>query len=310
MKSGIKVVSPASVSNLACGFDALGMAIDLPCDEIIGTWSDEPGLRILQVTGAKKDIPLDPGRNVAAVAAKALLAAAGHSGKGLELRMHKHLPAGSGLGTSGSSASAAVVLVNEMLGRPFERRDLLPFAIEGEMLASVQPVGDNVLPALIGGLVLVREIETADYHRIYTPPGLFMAILLPDLHIPTSESRGRLKPEVPFKDAVRQAANLGSFVVGMHNSDLDLISRSMQDLLVEPQRKSLIPHFDEVQAAALQAGALGCSLSGSGPAIFALCKEKLEATGVADRMAAVYTHHKLPARSWVAGMNHEGAVLQ
>jgi homoserine kinase len=310
MKSGIKVVSPASVSNLACGFDALGMALDIPCDEIIGTWSDMPGIRITEITGAKKGIPHEPDHNVAARAAKALLAHVGEPDRGLELRIHKHIPAGSGLGSSGSSAAAAAVLVNEMLGRPLERRDLLPFAIEGELLASVTPVGDNVLPALIGGLVLVRDIATADYHRIYMPPGLFMAILLPDMQIATREARGILRPEVLFTDAVRQAANLGAFVIGMHNGDLDLIGRSMQDLLVEHQRAPLVPLFGEVKAAAMTHGALACSISGAGPAIFALCKERLEAEGVANAMADVYAQQKRPARSFVAGINREGAALK
>ena len=167
-----------------------------------------------------------------------------------------------------------------------------------------------MLPALIGGLVLVRDISTADYHRIYTPPGLFMAILLPDMQIATREARGILRPEVPFNDAVRQAANLGAFVIGMHNGDLDLIGRSMQDLLVEHQRAPLVPQFREVKAAAMTHGALACSISGAGPAIFALCKERLEAEGVANAMADVYAQQKRPARSFVAGINREGAALK
>src|SRR5690606_4723201 len=193
---------------------------------------------------------------------------------------------------------------------PLERRDLLPFAIEGELLASVTPVGDNVLPALIGGLVLVRDIATADYHRIYMPPGLFMAILLPDMQLATREARGILRPEVLLTDAVVQAATLGAFAIGMHNGDLDLLGRSMQDRLVDHRRAPLAPLFGEVKAAAMTHGALACSISGAGPAIFALCKERLEAEGVANAMADVYAQQKRPARSFVAGINREGAALK
>ena len=175
MKSGIKVVAPASVSNLACGFDALGMALDIPCDEIIGRWTDTPGIRITEITGRKSGIPTDPAQNVAGKTAMALLRHVGETGRGLELRIHKHIPGGSGLGSSGASAAAAAHLVNEMLGRPLDKRDLVPLAVEGEQLASITPVGDNVIPSLLGGLMLIRDIDSFDFHRIYTPPGLVMA---------------------------------------------------------------------------------------------------------------------------------------
>ena len=310
MKSGLKVIAPASVSNLACGFDTLGIAIDVPCDEIIGKWVDTPGVRIVEITGRKKNIPLDADLNIASITAKSLLKHLGEDGRGLELRIHKHIPGGSGLGSSAASAAAAAVLVNEMLNRPLEKRELIPFALDGEVVASGSRHGDNVVPAMIGGLVLIRDIHTYDFHRIYTPPGLFMAILLPDISISTKSARQILLPEVPLNDAVRQGANLGSFVIGMHNSDLDLIRRSMQDLLIEPQRKHLIPHFDDIKASALKMGALGCSISGAGPAIFALCQEKLQATDIAAAMLKVYEDHKLEAKSFVGAIHPEGTILR
>src|SRR5688572_25159036 len=306
MNSGLKVIAPASVSNLACGFDTLGVALDIPSDEIIGKFVDTPGVQIVAVTGCKKGIPLDPKQNIVGITAIALLKHLGEEGRGLELRIHKHIQAGSGLGSSASSATAAAVLINELLNRPLEKRDLVSFALEGEMVASGSKHGDNVVPALIGGLILIRDIHTLDYHRIYTPPGLFMAILLPDISIPTKAARGILSPEVPLSQMVQQAANLGSFVIGMHNSDLDLIRRSMQDHVIEHQRKHLIPHFDAVKELALNMGALGCSLSGSGPAIFALCQEKTQATEIADAMKKIYDINKLEARTFVGGINHEG----
>ncbi|MBK9982878.1 MAG: homoserine kinase [Saprospiraceae bacterium] len=308
MISGLKVIAPASVSNLACGFDTLGMAIDVPSDEIIGKWSDTPGIRILEVTGYKKEIPLSPEKNIAGITAMALLRHLGEEKRGLDLKIHKHIPAGSGLGSSASSATAAAVLINEMLNRPLEKRDLIPFALEGEVTASGSRHGDNIIPALIGGLILIRDIETYDYHRIYTPPGLFMAVLLPDVMISTRSARDILRKEVTLKEMVAQSANLGSFIIGMNLGDLDLISRSMKDHIIEPQRKHLIPYFEEVQQVALSLGALGCSISGAGPAIFALCQEKLKASDIANAMHEVYARHKLDARSFVGSINHEGTI--
>lgn len=309
MKSGIKVTAPASVSNLACGFDTLGLALDLPCDEIIGRWVDAPGLRITEIRGYKKDIPADPERNTAGVAAMSLLRHLREDGRGLELRIHKHIQCGSGLGSSASSAVAAVMLVNEMLNRPLEKRELLPFALDGEVLASGARHGDNVVPAMIGGLILVRDIELCDYHRIYMPPGLFISILLPAMSLPTREARRILQPDVPLPLMVRQAANLASFVIGMHNADFDLIRRSLTDHVVEPQRKHLIPHFDALKDTAMRMGALGCSISGAGPAVFALCQEKTQAAELAAAMQKEYDAHGMEARSFATGINPDGVRL-
>lgn len=310
MSSAIKVLAPASLSNLACGFDILGLALDIPGDEIIGRIVDTPGIHIAEITGAKKDIPKDPTQNIATVAAAVLLKHLGEEKRGIEFRIRKHIPAGSGMGSSASSAVAGVMMVNELLDRPLEKRELIPFAIEGEMIASGNMVGDNVIASMIGGLVLIRDIQSFDFHRIYMPPGLCVAVILPDITITTTTSRAILRPEVPLADMVQQSANLGGLITGMHNGDLDLIRRSMVDVVIEPQRKSMIPHFDTLQQTALQMGALGCSISGAGPAVFALCQEKLQATDIAAAMLKIYTDHKLEAKSFVAGINREGAVLK
>ncbi|MEP6646083.1 MAG: homoserine kinase, partial [Saprospiraceae bacterium] len=290
MNSGLKVIAPASVSNLACGFDTLGVAINVGSDEIIGKWSDIPGVRITEITGHKKEIPLAVDKNIAGITAQALLKHLGEEGRGLELKINKLIPAGSGLGSSASSASAAAVLVNELLNHPLEKRDLIPFAMEGEMTASGSRHGDNIIPALMGGLILIRDLNTCDYQRIYTPPGLYMAILLPEIMISTKSARNILRPDVPLHDMVTQSANLASFVIAMNLGDLDLIRRSMVDIVIEPQRKHLIPNFDEIQKTALGMGALGCSISGAGPAIFALCQEKLQATDISNEMLNIYSH--------------------
>lgn len=309
MNSGLKVIAPASVSNLACGFDALGMALDIPSDEMIGRLTGPPGVRITEITGYKKEIPIDAEKNIAGITASALLKFLEEDGRGLELRIHKNIPGGSGLGSSASSATAAAVLVNELLNRPLEKRELIPFAIDGEAHASGSRHGDNVVPAMIGGLVLIRDILTYDYHRVYTPPGLHVAVLLPGILISTKTARDILQPTVPLTDMIKQAANLGSMIIGMLQADLSLISRSMQDHVIEPQRKHLIPHFDEVKDTAMNMGALACSISGAGPAIFALCQEKMQASEIALAMKKLYDNHKLDARSFAGGINNEGTIL-
>lgn len=309
MKSGIKVIAPASISNLACGFDVLGLALDTPCDEVIGYWSETPGVRIASVTGRKEGIPVDPLSNTAGVAVLSLLEHLGEKGRGVELKIHKHIQGGSGLGSSAASAVSAVVLVNSLLNNPLEKQALIPFAIEGEKLASVTPVGDNVVPEMLGGLHLIRDIAVNDHHRIYTPPGLFVAVLLPDFIVSTRQGRALLSQEVPLEIMVRQSANLGAFIIGMNTGDLDLIGRSMRDLVIEPQRKPYIPHFDRLQAMAMEMGALGCSISGTGPAVFALCPEKGLAEEIAYGMARIYDKHGLACRKLVCGIHPEGAQL-
>jgi len=310
MNSGLKVIAPASVSNLACGFDALGMALHIPCDEIVGRWVFKPGVHIIEIRGEKKNIPIEADKNIAGITALAVLEHLGEQSRGLELKIHKHIQGGSGLGSSAASACAAAVLVNEMLNHPLEKRDLIPFALDGEMMASGSRHGDNVVPAMLGGLFLIRDIFTLDYNRIYSPPGLFMAILLPSFLLATKEARSMLRPEVPLKDMVRQSANLGSFIIGMNNGDLNLIHRSLKDEVIEPQRKHLIPHFDNIKETALQLGALGCSISGAGPAIFALCQEKTQAGEIAVAMNKIYHEHKLQAQTFVAEINNDGTILK
>jgi len=309
MSAGLKAMAPASVSNLACGFDALGMALDIPGDEIIGRWIDTPGVHIVEIRGEKNNIPQDASKNIAGITASAVLKHVGEEKRGLELKIYKHIQGGSGLGSSAASACAAAVLVNELLNHPLEKRDLIPFALDGEMIASGSRHGDNVVPSMLGGLMLIRDIHSYDYHRIYTPPGLFMAILLPAYSIQTKEARSILKPDVPLQDMVRQAANLGSLVIGMNNGDLGLIQRSLEDLVIEPQRKHLILHFDKIKETALRHGALGCSISGAGPAIFALCQELTLATEIASAMHAIYSAEKIEAKTFVAGINQEGTLL-
>lgn len=309
MSSGIKIFAPASVSNVAVGFDVLGFAIDKPGDEIIVKKADWKGLRITKITGAGGKLPMEVEKNTAGVAALRLLEHLKSEGIGIDMEIHKKMPFGSGMGSSSASAVAGAMAVNELLGRPLEKRDLLPFALEGEAVASGGYHADNVAPSLLGGMVLVRSHEPLDVHRLHVPKGLFATVIYPHVEVLTKSAREILKPDVSLKNAVKQTANMGAFVIGMFNSDFDLISRSLQDYLIEPQRAPLIPNFYAVKEAAMNAGALGCSISGSGPSIFALSANSLIAEQVGEAMRAVYTNAKIENDLYLSAVNLLGAVI-
>jgi len=308
MRAGIKIFAPASVANLACGYDILGLALEAPGDEIIARPSGRAGVRITRILGGKGRLPTDPSRNTAGVAACRLLEAIGETSFGVDLEIHKKMPFGTGMGSSACSAVAGAMAINELLGRPFEKKDLLPFAVAGEQAADGAWHADNIAPALLGGIILVRDNRSLDVVRLHVPAGLRVTVILPAIEVLTKDSRAVLKSHVELADHVRQSANLGGLVVGLFNSDLELIRRSLQDIIVEPQRATLIPHFYAVKEAALQEGALGCSISGAGPAIFALCANTLVAERVGEAMQRVFADQGIASRLYQSGINPEGAV--
>jgi homoserine kinase len=306
-KTGIKVFAPASVANVACGFDVLGFALEKPGDEIVVRFSETPGLRITKITGGK--LPYEPEKNTAGFAVLKLLEYLGETQRGIDMEIHKKMPFGSGLGSSAASAAGAVVAVNALLRGPLEKRALLPFAVLGESIASGAIHADNVAPSLLGGFTLVRDSTTNDVHRIYVPRGMYATIIYPKVEILTKEARAILKPEISLKKMVQQSANLGAFILGMMNSDFELIRRSLQDVVIEPQRAQLIPLFHEIQAAALAEGALGCSISGSGPSIFALSPNNIYAEKIGEAMKGIYEKNKIPHELYISGINMEGVTL-
>jgi homoserine kinase len=308
MNPGIKVFAPASVGNAAVGFDIMGFALEKPGDEIIARFSGKPGLRITRITGAKGRLPYELEKNTAGFAALQLLRHLGEEKRGIELELRKKLPIGSGLGSSAASAVAGVMAVNELLKRPLEKRELLPFALEGEMLASGGIHADNVAPSLIGGMVLIRDNETLDFHRLPVPRGIYATVVHPQVEVLTKAARGILSDTVPLKKFIQQSANLGAFIIGMYNSDIGLIGRSLQDVIIEPQRARLIPCFREVKEAVLQAGALGCSISGAGPSIFALSANSLVAEEVGEQMKRIYRDAKIECELYLSPINQEGAI--
>lgn len=283
----VAAYAPATVSNVACGFDVLGFALDEPGDVVFAAPSDTPGVTITDIVGDGGRLPRDVARNTAGAAAQALVDYL-QTTRGVALTIHKGLPLESGIGSSGASAVAAVVAANELLGRPVGSDVLLACAMAGEQAGCGAPHPDNVAPALLGGFVLARAVTPPDVVRLPVPDGLACALLHPRMSVNTGESRALLGDTVPLRAAVEQWGNLGALVAALFTGDRALLSRSLVDVVVEPKRAVLVPGFADVKAAALAAGALGCSLSGSGPSIFALASSMEVAQKVGDAMQRTF----------------------
>jgi homoserine kinase len=285
----VTAFAPATVSNVACGFDVLGFALETPGDEVTARRA-AGGVRIADITGDAGRLPREASKNTAGVAAQALLRAAGENG-GVELTITKGLPLSSGLGGSAASAVAAVVAVDALIGARLPIDTLLACAFEGERLGAGSAHADNIAPCLYGGFVLVRRASPPDIVRLPVPHGLTAVVVHPDLEIETARARALLGDSVPLADAIRQWANLGAFVDALHRGDFALLSRSLEDAIAEPRRAPLVPGLAAIKQAATDAGALGCSLSGSGPSLFALCRGLETAERVAASMAHAVKQH-------------------
>lgn len=305
----IAAYAPGSVSNVACGFDVLGFALDEPGDVVIAAQKDGPGVTIAAIDGDGGRLPTDPARNTASAAVQALLRRL-ETTRGVALTIHKGLPLASGMGSSGASAVAAVVAVNELLGRPATLDLLLACAMAGEQAGCGASHPDNVAPSLYGGFVLARSANPPDIVRLPVPDGLACAVLHPHVEVQTGAARALLGDTVPLRDAVRQWGNLGALVAALFNGDQALLSRSLEDVIAEPKRASLVPGFHAVKAAALAAGALGCSLSGSGPSVFALASSIAVANRAGDAMRRAFNAESgVGADLWVSLVGRRGARI-
>lgn len=309
MNSGIKVFAPASVANVACGFDVLGFALNEPGDEIIARFSDLPGFRISKITGDEGRLPLTVSKNTAGFAALKLLEYLGEESRGIEIEIHKKMPFGSGLGSSAASSVAGVMAINELLKRPLSKKELLPFAVLGEQIADGAYHADNVAPSLLGGIIMIRDNMSLDVHRLPVPKGLYASVIYPHIEILTKSARNILSKNVSLKNCIQQTGNFGGFIVGLYNSDFDLIKRSLNDVLIEPQRSELIPHFVDIKCAALDSGALGCSISGAGPSIFALSQNSLIAEKVGLEMKSICDQYDIKSDLFISSINQNGAFL-
>ena len=303
MVQRVKIFCPATVANVGPGFDILGFALDAPGDEIWLEISESDGHIIQNKT--KVDIPLDPEKNVATVALDALLNSLGNTEK-FRLTFIRKIHPGSGIGSSAASSAGAVYGANLLLGRPYSELELVQFAMKGEEAASGSAHADNVAPALLGGFVLVRSYDPLDIVRIPAPEKLYCSVVHPEISIATEDSRRILKTSVPLKTAVIQCGNVAGLITGLITGNFRLIRDSMHDVIAEPIRSFLIPEYENVKKAALKAGALGCSISGSGPSIFALSENKDTADKAGQAMKQVFSTIGIGSNLFVSQINKQG----
>ena len=302
----IKLFCPATIANISCGFDVLGLCLETVGDEMIIRKSDVKGIKITKIVG--EELPLETSKNVAGVAALALLDAIDYK-FGFEIEIYKNIKPGSGIGSSAASAAGAVFGINELLGKPFTRKELVEFAMKGEAIASGSEHADNVAPAILGGITLVRSSAPLDIIKIESPSELYATVIHPQIELKTSEMRAVLQPMIPLKSAILQWGNLGGLIAGFYTSDYELIGRSLHDEIVEPLRGPFIPKFDVIKKTALENGALGSGISGSGPSIFALSKGIETANRIAKAMFVVYEDMNMPFEIHVSKVNTEGVKI-
>ncbi len=308
VRSGIKVYAPATVSNVGVGFNVLGFAVEKPGDEVLIREGLQKGLVISKITGAGGKLSTDTKVNTAGIAAQKLLEYLGEAERPLEMEIHKHNPIKSGLSSSASSAVAGVFAVNEFVKAGLTKTELLQFAVEAEQLVTGNFNALQVAPSLLGGMILIHDHLSLDFKKLYLPQGLFVVLIHPEM--PVQVRQGFiLEQSVDFDIVLKQQANLASFVSAMYTSDLSLLARCLEDVMIEPQIAHHIPLFYDLKALSLQEGALGFSISGNGPAMFAICDNSLKAEAITEKAAKLYFDHKIKAETWITKINHEGAVL-
>ncbi|HUE11474.1 MAG TPA: homoserine kinase [Steroidobacteraceae bacterium] len=305
MLTDVTAFAPATVANVGIGFDILGHTVEAVGDRVRLRRIDEPVVRIRTISGVAGELSVDLKSNTAGRAVEALHAALKLS-FGFEIDIEKGIPLASGMGGSAASAVAAVVAANALLSDPVPRLQLLKFAMEGEVVASGSAHLDNIAPCLFGGLVLTVGIDHPRVKQIPVPPAVRCVLVHPHMHLGTREARAMLKSDVTRSDFVWQTANLAGFISGCYSNDLEMIRDSFNDVIIEPQRHSLIPGFKEVQRGAMSAGALGCSISGAGPAVFAW-SEIQHAEAVRGAMVAAFMRHELRSDCWISALDTCGA---
>ncbi len=301
----IKITAPATVANLVCGFDILGMALNDPQDEMELTLIEEPVVKITHIdTFGLSGITE---QNVAGVALQALIEAYDKP-IGFEVTINKTIMPGSGLGSSAASSAGAVVAANMLLNKYFTKEQLVQFALNGEKLASGVKHADNISPCIYGGVTLIRSIHPLDIVPLSAPP-LFVTVVHPQIEVRTADARQILRKEVALKDAIKQWGNIAGLVTGFLKSDYDLIGRSLEDVIIEPVRSILIPGFEEIKKQCKEAGALGGGISGSGPSVFMFNKDEKKAIVVKDIMENVYRKLGVDYKIYVTTLNNEGVRI-
>lgn len=305
--SGISVFSPATVSNLGCGFDILGFPIRGVGDTVKVALNDQKLIRIKKIQ-CEEPIPDDAETNVASYAISRMLKRL-NSNQGFDIELYKDIIPGSGIGSSASSSAGAVVAANELLGKPFSVYELIDFAMEAEGMASGGKHADNVAPALMGGITIIRSYKPFEAISIEPPRDLWVVLLHPQMEIKTELSRRILPEQIPLKDAVVQWGNVAGLIAGFYTSDYDLIGRSMEDVIVTPYRSKLIPGYNNVKSAAMKNGALGFAISGSGPSVFAFCRGEDNALQVKEAIDICYQEENILFNIYVSQINKKGTFV-
>jgi homoserine kinase len=304
--SSVHVFAPATVANVVCGFDVLGFAVKEPGDEVIMRKTDKPGITISKITGDNGRLPLDPAKNTVSVSVKSYLDSIGRTDVGFDIELHKKMPIGSGLGSSSASTVAGLFAAKTLLGDDSDPVNQLPFAMKGEEMACGHGHADNVAPALLGGFVLIRSYEPLDVIKLPCPANLWCAIVFPDVDVPTREARQIIRNKILMKDAVTQWGNIAGLVSGLFMQDIDLIGRSMQDVLVEPVRSMLIPDFYQMRELAMNLGAVSFGISGSGPSVFAFTRDEATARSITQKLQQHLTGLGIGSNQYVSTINETG----
>ena len=305
----IKVFAPATVANVVCGFDVLGFAVDAPGDEVIMRLTGNPGVSILKIEGDNGRLPLSAEKNTVSASVQHYLKHINRTDIGVEIELYKKMPIGSGLGSSSASTVAGLFAINSLLDNYLTPIELVPFAMKGEELACGFGHADNVAPAVLGGFVLIRSYEPLDIIKLPVPKNLYCAIVFPDVDVPTRDARQMIRKNVLLKDAVIQWGNVAGLVSGLFMNDLDLIGRSMHDVLVEPTRSILIPDFYKMREMALQTGAISFGISGSGPSVFAFARDEQTAHNITHKIQQHLTNLHIASNAYVSAINEQGPKI-
>ena len=308
MNRSVKVFAPATVANVVCGYDVLGFAVNQPGDEVIMRLTNSKGITISRISGDNGKLPLNPAKNTVSASVQHYLNHIGKPDTGIDIELHKKMPIGSGLGSSSASTVAGLFAVNTLFDNLLTNRELVPFAMKGEELACGYGHADNVAPALMGGFVLIRSYEPLDIISLPFPEDMHAAIVYPEVDVPTKDARQMIRSKVLLKDAVTQWGNVAGLVSGLFMKDYDLIGRSMTDILVEPTRSILIPDFAVMKSIAMESGAVGFGISGSGPSVFALTKDADTATKITLRLQQHLKSIAINSLAFVSGVNKKGPV--
>ncbi len=306
MAEMVRVFAPATAANLVCGYDVLGLALDAPGDEVLIRRVGSPGVQLTSISGDDGRLPMDPEKNTVSACVKLVLEHLGLEELGVEIELEKKMPIGSGLGSSAASTVAGLFAINELLGRPLSKSELLPFALKGEELACGHGHADNVAPALLGGITLIRSYDPLEVIQLPVPEQLYCSVVFPHVDVPTRAARQMIRSQVLLKDAVTQWGNIAGLVSGLFTADYALIGRCMKDVLIEPTRSILIPEFENMRKVALDQGALGFGISGSGPSVFAFSTDMEKAERITSALQAHLDSTEIGSNGYSSPVNTQG----